>query len=178
MGATNGNFDWLNSNTGTNQLGSLFDAPSIPGSAPSFMSDLSSVQDNSLTVPTGTSPFSAQGLGDGQTFGSGFNFGASPSFAGADVPGGDSFWGSAMGENGWAAPAASMLMSAGSFYNGYQQNKLAQDSLDTQKQQFSDQFGVQKQLVNQDIMDQGLNRANRDPNGMTAEDYYAANKIN
>ena len=176
--ATNGNFDWLNSNTGTNQLGSLFDAPSIPGSAPSFMSDLSSVQDNSLTVPTGTSPFSAQGLGDGQSFGDDFGFGTNKLFGNTNDSSGGSIWDSALGENGWAAPAASMLMSAGSFYNGYQQNKLAQDSLDTQKQQFSDQFGVQKQLVNQDIMDQGLNRANRDPNGMTAEDYYAANKIN
>ena len=140
-----------------------------------FMSNLADVQqENPLTISTGNSPFHVDNLSANQGI-------DNSSLFGSNLPSGDntnSWWNNAMGKNGWAAPAANMLKSVGDFYTGYQQNKLAGEALDTQKQQFADQFNVQKQQVNMDIMDQGTMRYDRDPtNNLTPDEYYTQNKL-
>lgn len=163
-----GMFDFLDFNTKT-------DNASMDNNS-SFPTSLYGQQENPLAIDTGSSSFGSNTFGGDNSFGSSFNFGGSPTIGG--VGNQQSFWGNAMGKNGWAAPAASLLGAAGNFYTGYQQNQLAQDSLDTQKQQFSDQFNIQKQLVNQEIMDRGTARYSRDPeNNLTPEAYYEQNKL-
>ncbi len=79
---------------------------------------------------------------------------------------------------GFAGPAVGLLQGAGNFYMGNKQLGLAEDQLKTQKQQFSDQFNVQKQLINQDIRNEGRQGyAARGNTGMTADEYYEQNKI-
>ncbi len=89
-------------------------------------------------------------------------------------------WDSFSGTNekpGWGGDALGLASAAGSFYNSYNQNSLAEEALKAQKSQFSDQFNTQKQLTNMDIYDQGEARWKNNPNEMTADEYYAKNKL-
>ena len=98
-------------------------------------------------------------------------FGAGPTSA---MGGGQTSWyDSAFGDNGWAAPVAGMMQAGGNFYNSYNQNNIAKDSLATQKQQFSDQFNASKQTTNAQIDQRGKVLYNHDPEGqLSPEAYY------
>ena len=56
--------------------------------------------------------------------------------------------------------------------------KLAEEALKTQKGQFAQQFGVQKQQINRDIYEQGQAKYARNPSrSLTPEAYYEKHKI-
>jgi len=79
---------------------------------------------------------------------------------------------------GWVSPALQALTAGMQFYQGNKQLDLAEDQLSTQKQQFSDQFNLQKGMINSDIRDQGQRRYDRNSTlNPTPEDYYNANKV-
>jgi len=68
-----------------------------------------------------------------------------------------------MSSGGFAMPAVGLLQAGLGYFQGKDQLDFSKDQLNTQKQQFSDQFNVQKQLTNMDIMDHARARYARDP---------------
>ena len=122
---------------------------------------------------TGSDLSSNFGAMDGGGFDMGFGAGPTSAMGGGQTSWFDSAYDSAFGDKGWAAPAAQMLQAGGNFYNSYNQNNIAKDTLSTQKQQFSDQFNASKQTTNAQIDQRGKVLYNHDPEGqLTPEAYY------
>ena len=64
------------------------------------------------------------------------------------------------------------------FYLGSQELQLGKDELATNRQQFNDQFAIQKRQVNSSIYDQGKAKFERNSElNLSTDDYFAKNKI-
>lgn len=104
-------------------------------------------------------------------FASGVGGGESPSFMQGMV-------GSKKFGPGWGGLALGAAQGLGNLYFGSKQLGLAKDQLATQKQQFGDQFNLQKQLINQDIMDKGVAGYRMDPTlNPTPEEYFKSRRL-
>lgn len=123
------------------------------------------------------------GVPGGNTSGPQFDFGALTGTGSlGPVDGAPSFWDSMIGSKqtgpGWGKLGLGAIQGAGNLWLGAQNLKLGKENLSTSKKQFSDQFGLQKQLINQDIMDKATARfranpaLNPDPNV-----FFAENKV-
>jgi len=148
-------------------------------------------------VPASNMNFSMEQLGAGQAANpligaseGGAMAGVTPSFINTPMTppllnmpggGGNSWWDSFMGTKtkpGWGTPALGALQSGVNFWLGKEQLGLAKDQLKTSKQQFADQFGAQKKMINADIYNQGKRRFDRNPEGNINPDaYYEKYKI-
>lgn len=112
----------------------------------------------------------------GLNFGGGLNYGG----VGNGIAGGvnplatqsSSIWGklfggtdpkTGMNYGGAAMPAVGLLQAGLGYFQGKDQLDFSKDQLATQKQQFSDQFNVQKKLTNMDILDHARNKYSIDP---------------
>jgi len=108
-----------------------------------------------------------------------FNFGTPGVAPGA---GGPTMWNKFFGSKetgpGMAMPALGLLQGGLNFYLGKENLDLAKESLATSKQQFADQFGLQKQEINRDIRDLGDRRYARNPTANpTGQQYFDENRI-
>lgn len=101
-----------------------------------------------------------------------------PGTSGIEPSAWEKFTGSKRVGPGWGNFGLNALQGISNFALGTRQLGLAKDQLATGKQQFSDQFGLQKRELNRDIRETGERRYARNPEAnLTPEEYYALNKL-
>lgn len=76
--------------------------------------------------------------------------------------------------NGWGGAALGAASSLFGAWNGMEQNKLARESLNFQKEAFNRNFENQRKLTNSSLRDRQNARLGANPNGYEATDSYLA----